>query len=221
MDISYEFNHNEQIISLLIKSFPEFEKNFSIPITFSDEMPPIFHKRQKFERKEKEGKLDDYPIDELMGVYLPRTRNIVIYMQGINRAVNDLSKEINDPNLYENLLTIVILHEIGHYWFYNVKIKTALPTPRINEIEIKECIAQLFVFYCIKNNTELVETMNSLSENQPNEYKTYKCFEMLTLEEFKNVIEKFRNEKPENQTLEEIKKYDIIKFYIDICMYNM
>jgi hypothetical protein len=220
MDIHYKYNHNGQIISLLLKSFPEFEKDFLIPITFSDELPPIFQ-REKFKGKENEGKLEDYPIDELMGIYLPETRNIVIYLQGINRAAMDLSSILKISNLYEKLLKIVMLHEIGHYWFHNGEFLSLELAEWFDNPQVNEWIAQMFVFLCIKEDEILKQTMLKLSNSQSEIYQSFWCTQNMSNDHYKEIIEEIKKTKPEDRLLDRLKENEHIKYLLDIYKYNM
>ncbi len=205
MNIYYQYNRNNEIADFLKTSFEELtSKDYTIPITFSDEIPPIFtDKKRKFEGKE----LDEYPIDELMGAYFPETRRIVIYLQGINRAVKELTDKIATPSLFENLMMIVVLHEIGHFWFHNVTIKKELIirkidddeilnesyfAPEINNPVIGEWIAQMFAFFCLKNNVNLLKTMTELAKVQPNEYRSYQNYNQLDINDFKKYTKAFQ-----------------------------
>ena len=205
MDIHYRYNRHNGINDFLKPDFEELtSKDYSIPITFSDEIPPIFFdEKGKFKGQD----LDKYPIDKLMGVYIPETRNIVIYLQGINQATKDLADRITVPNLFENLMTIVILHEIGHYWFHNVTIEKDIIimkldddqilnetyfAPGINSPVIEEWIAQMFAFFCINKNVNLVKTMEGLAKDQPNEYQSYLHYINLVINEFKKYVKAFQ-----------------------------
>ena len=205
MDIHYCYNRHNEINDFLKPNFEEIiSKDYSIPITFSDEIPPIFFDKEgKFKGQD----FDKYPIDKLMGVYIPETRNIVIYLQGINQTTKDLADKITVPNLFENLMTIVILHEIGHYWFHNVSIEKDVIimkldddqiltetyfAPGINNPVIEEWIAQMFAFFCINMNVNLVKTMAGLSKDQPNEYQSYLKYNSLIINEFKKIVKAFQ-----------------------------
>jgi hypothetical protein len=198
MDIHYCYNRKNEIIDFLKNSFEELtSKDYSIPITFSNETPPIFFDRYG---KFKEHDLDKYPIDDLMGVYYLTTRSIVIYLQGIHRAVNELSDIIAIPNFYENLMTIVILHEIGHYWFHNVKIDAKNYSlvnnysldPKILNPTIGEWIAQMFTYLCIKENDDLLNAMEELVKVLPIEYQSFKNYYTMDISEFKRSAKAFQ-----------------------------
>lgn len=221
MDIHYRYNRNEEVISILLKFFQEFKKDYTIPITYSDETPPIFHEGPEFEGKENEGKLPNYPFEGLMGAYFPETRNIVIYLQGINKTTNDLSGEIKIRNLFENLMIIVILHEIGHYWYNNVKFSSVEPTAWFDDPWVNEWIAQMFVFQCIKDDEMLKTTMIKLSNSQSEIYQSFNCKNEMSIDLFKKIIEKIRKTSPEERTYSKLMENEKIKRLIEGCKYNL
>jgi len=175
--MKYSFNNNLKIEKLLSAVFPKFCNNINcnINITFSDEIPPIFLENDKFQGKEKK-KLHEYPIDLLMGSYYPESRSIVIYLQGINMFVNAEGCNCN----YEDVLMLVILHEIGHFWYHHLS-NTYTYTENTN---VQEWVAQSFAFLVMKENKDIKECMEKLSKHQPIKYQTYNEITPISVNEF-------------------------------------
>lgn len=198
MKTNYHYNDSDQVIQLVHNFFfnekinmklisaqglakYEFEDSFNeiIPnIIFSDKIPQILIKHPD---------LDEYPIDELMGIYSPQTRSITIYVQGVEKAKQKLFEvypeltQNKGNNLYADLIKIVILHELGHYFFHNMDFKLVTwnndaPQPFapifINE-SVDEWVAQSFAYNCVKYVPELESILLRLTEIQPLPYKSF------------------------------------------------
>ena len=186
MDIHFGYNLGHEIHDLLKNHFEELtSRDYSIPITFSDEIPP--------------GKeFGKYPIDRLMGLYIPETRNIVIYLQGISQVARELADKIANTNLYEKLMTLTILHEIGHYWFHNVSnaqicdrcFKNDPFAPVFINDYIDEWVAQMFAYVCIEQDSNLQDIMIKLSKNQDEKYQS---FLIPSGNDFKHITHIFQN----------------------------
>lgn len=216
MDIYYRYNRNKEIISLLENTFEEFKKENSIPITFSDEIPPKLR-----------DKMDDYPIDGLMGAYFLETKHIVIYLQGINRVANDMGSKFKISNLYENLMIIVILHEIGHYWFDNIAFTARFncykDLPKVSTMDnpsIDEWVAQMFAFICIKKKKNLIKTMHELTKDQPEEYKSFRN-NSADIEEFKDIVRVFQHHITIFKELKITEAIEEAQLKIEACKFNL
>ena len=224
MKIQYNFKRDQEIIDCLIENFMEFKTTMSIPIIFSDKEPPIYLDRifisgKPRTEKEKNPILRKYPIDRLMGEYLPKKRQIIIYLQGINRAAEYLSKKEKHPNLYDNLLSIVLLHEIGHFWVHNFKNDKMSNNKRFNDNNLSEWIAQVFAFLCLHKSVGAKKVMLLLAKYQPAAYRTFVVFQNLPLNEFKNSIKQLSSDDSKCNWkffLLEINKYD----YLNECIEN-
>ena len=73
-------------------------------------------------------------------------------------------------------LKIVILHEIGHYYHFNVNhefINDEEFAPQALNLSIDEWVAQTFAYLCIKENELLKETMIEIAKFQPKEYRSF------------------------------------------------
>lgn len=199
MNTYSNYNDANEIISLVHKAFPEFEKGYAVQIIFSDETPPIFQSKSD---EEIDRFKDKFPIDELLGTYTLETKEIKIYLQGIRWATEIQKKKILEKNVFfEELLKIVILHELGHFWFHNVSFLNEAPSDKPNSPEIDEWVAQMFTFYCIENCIEnkhdLMIIFEELMKNQPIEYKIDDFHRNIVVELFKEIVEEVRKEKTE------------------------
>jgi hypothetical protein len=99
-------------------------------VILSEDDPPIFktNKRLKeiYEEDEAEGFLD-YPPDfeKLLGCYIPSKQTIILWIKGIELCSRRLfaGRDKNGQEMigipFENLLTCVYVHELGH-WFSHV-----------------------------------------------------------------------------------------------------
>lgn len=191
MKPNYSYNSSDEIVSLIHNLFlksginvkmiseggygkyvlEDFIKEMMPGIIFSDEITQV----------------GDFSTDGLMGVYSLESRSITIYPQGIEKAKQELLKvnteyysKNKDSNLYADLTKIVILHELGHYFFHNMDFKhvywnNEVPQPFasvfIHEM-IDEWVAQSFVFNCIKDVNHLFDTFQKLTEIQNVQYKS-------------------------------------------------
>jgi hypothetical protein len=189
MKLNYDFNKDKIIIQCIKDFFPESD-GICIPIIFSDEVPPILIINQP--------NIDKHPICGLGGKYDPKTKEITIYLQGLNRATEDLGNieivrrymrryNFTKSALYQMLLKVVIVHEIGHYWFYNFADNPELMEDKDyihnkidylkNDLErnnfIDEWIAQMFAYLCLTDPAEK-KFMVKFSKKQPEEYRTFK-----------------------------------------------
>ena len=198
----FRFNRNEKLISILEEKFPEFKKSegflfndITIPIIFSDEIPLIFSEDKEFKGRENDEDLPYYPIDLLLGAYFFRTRQIVIYLSGLQKATEALSKimKYNKYDFYQYLLNIVIFHEIGHYWFHNfideAKFKYDDQFDMQNNFEsksINEWISQMFAYLCTDSDQEK-DFMIKFAAKQPTEYKSFLKNTDITINEFKEI----------------------------------
>ena len=192
MELNYHYNSNEEIISLVHNMFEkhginqkgispkryleyvfdEINNQIMPNIIFSDELP--------------NKKIDDYSTDGLMGAYSPESRSITIYLQGIEKARNKLLEvyadyyEENETNLYADLIKIVILHELGHYFFHNMDFKSLVCREEsqpfaavfLNEM-IDEWVAQSFTYQCVENESNLLDVLVKLANEQKLHYKTF------------------------------------------------
>lgn len=179
MSMMYDYNRREEILYLVYSNFPEL-KDFNIPIVFTDEIPERLIKLLKTTNNEKK----KATIYKLLGEYLPQNNTIKIYLQGFRFIFQ--YREIDEQNIkeYQTLFKIVILHEIGHYWFYNhsglsVQYNDLLLDITGNEelnqeksCFIHEWVAQIFAYICLENEEERA-FMKKFAENQPPEYGTF------------------------------------------------
>ena len=137
-----------------------------------------------------------------MGAYFPDTRNIVIYLQGINMIVNNKDCTCN----YEQLIILVILHEIGHFWYHKM-VKGENYSP---DTIVQEWVAQMFTFLIIKENQEVKDCMTNLSKKQPIEYKTYcDSFFEKGVKEFRAKLKDVKSLKNDINMIIEAQKYNI------------
>jgi len=194
MSTIYDYNRSTKVLESVILKFTEL-KNFSIPIIFTDEIP--FKLNEFIEKGLDYNKDFKYPIFQLFGEYIPKNNIIKIYLQGLNFAFRNSALDKKLMKEYQMLLKIVILHEIGHFWFYNntglpLKIKNdlivELETSDNNQSDRKyiyEWVAQIFAYLCLETDEER-DFMKKLSSNQPEEYQTY-------LDDIKNItLNKFK-----------------------------
>ena len=72
---------------------------------------------------------------------------------------------------YEHLLMLVILHEIGHFWYHS--LGNTYTYTYTNNTNVQEWVAQVFTFLVIKDNLEIKDCMAKLSKHQPYKYQTY------------------------------------------------
>lgn len=192
MNLNYEFTKDE-LIKQCIKDFFSELNATGIPIIFSDEEPSIL-----IIEKKTDNKIDKYPVCDLLGKYNPQTKEITIYLQGINRATEDERKNLvkydlanykcTKSDFYQHLLKVVILHEIGHYWFHNFAVDPKLMKEsgdvylrnKINFLEndpersifINEWIAQMFAYLCLTDPVEK-SFMEEFAKIQPPEYNAF------------------------------------------------
>lgn len=231
MNLFYQYVQNSDVSSLLTSTFEKFKnEDYSPVIIFSDEKPPLLRET-----------MDDYPVDGLMGAYFHETRTIKIYLQGINKAFNELTNKIESPeilkNLYPNLLKIVILHEIGHYYHFNVNhefIKDEEFAPQALGSHIDEWVAQTFAYLCFKENEQLKETMIEIAKFQPKEYRSFieTNIEQIEVSEKSTSVQKFLTilsmfQLNENNTNVKYKDIDLItaiknaNIHHDCIIYNL
>ena len=123
---------------------------------------------------------------DLLGCYISTRKQegyIEIYSDKIADCANDISIELElDYELTRSLLqTIVLLHEIGH-WFSHCCFKSNREHRMYifshQTTEIKETIAQLSVIWATlglrnKNTNALREIMDFLTKNQSSPYRQY------------------------------------------------
>jgi len=225
MENLYKYENNKEIKSYVERSFPEFN-DYLLNITFSAEIPPILQSLIDFKSENYDEELTEYPIDQLMGAYSHETKSIVIYLLGIHLAAKQLKSRINVSSLYADLLHIVLLHEIGHYWFYNVKISKDLrfsgaDIEPIKDKKVDEWIAQMFAYFCLKENTNLTMTMSALAEHQPEDYRFYKKYQPENIQVFKLIVRQIHLSDSADQTYKKLIVNDIIKRYKEYCDYNL
>lgn len=198
MKPNYSYNNSDEIMSLVDNLFMEssinvkmisvdgvgmyvleaFNKEIMPGIIISDEIPPVLKNHNE---------LDDYSTDRLMGIYSHQTRAITIYPQGIEKVKQKLIElhpeyaQNKKTNLYANLIKIVILHELGHYFFHNMDFKRVIwnsedPKPFapifINDM-IDEWVAQSFAYNCVKDSTDLAKTFLQLTKIQSIPYQSF------------------------------------------------
>jgi len=211
MKVTYNFNQNESIIQTLVKNFPGFEKiessapnDFPVSIIFSDELPPVLVDKKDKNGKDNNEKLLNYPVETLLGKYKHETKEIIIYLLGIQYVVEAESEKMGycKADFYQHLLKIVILHEIGHYWFYNFIDEANFKDDpnfkedirKFNETEqsnvtntlLHEWIAQMFAYLCL--DSEIEKTfMEKFADKQPEEYQTFLVDIQMNIDDFKGI----------------------------------
>jgi len=181
MSTIYDYDRSAEILESVISKFTEL-KNFSIPIVFTDEIP--FKLNEFIEKGLNNNKDLKYPIFQLFGEYIPKSNIIKIYLQGLNFAFKNSVLDEKLMKEYQMLLKIVILHEIGHFWFYNNSgLPSTIKKDLIVDLEandnnqndgkyIHEWVAQIFAYLCLETDDERY-FMKEFSKNQPEEYQTY------------------------------------------------
>ena len=171
MSIMYDYNRSGEVEKLIYTSFPELQNEINfIKINFSDELPPILanYSNQNFEELRNTWFIQSF--DGRLGEYNPETKEITIYLQGFNFSTNIILSQtgINDIFVfYKTLLKIVILHEIGHFWFDNmVQLQNAKiqnkghfnndlsKYPYKDYKRVYEWVAQMFAYLCLDNEQD-------------------------------------------------------------------
>lgn len=174
-----------QIVEAELRGICSFVIGHSPSETFSDEEPP-------FRLSER---VDTFPIDGLLGIYLPKDQRITIFNKGIVRVSHLLDAEPND------LKMIVRVHEWAHALIHLgisetergeiVKDDSKWPQYHASADEafaqieptLHECIAQLLTFHAIRSLQQTAQTpegraaleriegvFDRLSHRQPAEY---------------------------------------------------
>lgn len=202
----YNYNKNREIQLLLSKSCPDFQFDDCV-INFSDEVPEHLENLRKEERpfgRKDDTEIPQVMIDELMGAYFPDLKKIVIYLQGINHVANYRIPKCT----FENLLQIVIIHEIGHYWHHSIETKNYYKRCTWE----KEWIAQTFTSIVAYQSTALQECMDNLREKQNVCYKTYQEFRKANMnaliQSIQNINDPILEELKRRQTYSDFGIYD-------------
>lgn len=178
MSIIYDYNRSVEILEQVYLRFPEL-KNFSIPIVFTDEIP---FRLSEIIKTTNEKNYKEVKIFKLLGEYLPQENIIKIYLQGFRFAFQ--YSLINEQTIrdYQILMKIVILHEIGHYWFYNFHglnssdVSELIDFSRDNNYHhkyIHEWAAQAFSYLCLTDEEEKKYMKSFAKDRQPEEYQTF------------------------------------------------
>ena len=111
---------------------------------------------------------------DLLGVYDAKKRRIILYDRLIKRHSINLKVE------YELLKTVVLTHEIGHWIAHQLPhiFSASWPSPRFNKTDsnIKEGHAQLFCYWAIEGNKDLLVAFERLLSGQSNKYKVFQDY---------------------------------------------
>ncbi|WP_297099321.1 hypothetical protein [uncultured Draconibacterium sp.] len=190
MEINFSFNRSLEIIDEVSTTFSEFESNCPT-IVFSDEIPPLL--------AGKNNEIEKFPVCGLLGEYCLRTKKIIIYLQGINFVHTKLGSNPQSSKLYQNLLKIVIIHELGHYWHYTCMNKSNYEGSICDE-EFSEWIAQMFTMFCLSKYKTATEILFNLSKNQPDIYKSFVDFKIMFKEHFYEIVRELWSSYPSEIT---------------------
>ena len=132
----------------------------------------------------------------LLGIYLPREQQIILFSKAIFYASNVL-------NIDSKILTqVAIVHELSHFLSHKYPINEKVWEGYVNSfkdnIKMHEFIAQLSTCVILKPNDTLFNAFVKLSKNQAEEYQiTYRYSTLCCIEFNPNlyayVINVFRN----------------------------
>ena len=121
----YDWMQSKQTILAPGKTLPEWPK-----IILSEEDPPIFKTNKRLKKIYEEDEAEvvlDYPPDfeEWLGCYIPSEQTIILWIKGIELCSKRLFAGCDENGQtmigipFENLLTCVYVHELGH-WFSHI-----------------------------------------------------------------------------------------------------
>jgi len=196
---SYRMTQQDaQYVSMAINKFADKAMQLQLlpKIVLSFDPPPFLvrhpHLASDYFRRSYHGKTEErsekrysegmFDIEQLLGLYLSHEKKIVLYLLGIRWAAEQLERRMNKSRskIIEDLTTIVLVHEIGHW------ITHQMPTKNYEEWEqeyydttsenVHEGWAQLITYWCIQNNPDLLTTFQELNRNQSAPYHQYKDF---------------------------------------------
>ena len=191
----YNYSSNDLCFRLITKLYSENTEIIeNAQITFSDEIPPYIIKDFKGSVKGidiEDFNLKQIPVCQFLGQYFPETSKIKIYLKGISLVSN--RKRID----FKLLTQIILIHELSHYLSHHYRLnnkKWETKKYSIANPEIHEFIAQLSTFLLIKNEKDLLNVFEQLSEFQPQEYQSYKLVEdpSISFRDFFRIVEGIR-----------------------------
>lgn len=128
-------------------------------------------------------KLQDNYFDGYLGMYAAIDKNwekegrIVLFSKPIKRVAEEYSTHsgILKEESLNNIIQIVLYHEIGHWIFHYANIENFRYNKFYNEInnDLHEAIAQFFVKEAIKNDQKLKDLFNWLCSKQSQIYNNH------------------------------------------------
>lgn len=193
----------------------------------------------------------DNILDGVLGIYFLENKwksegRIVLYHKNIRKASNEIAKNnpIDPKFAYISLTKIVLLHELGH-WIHHWKLPTR-PADKTEEdchyninfkdqsTELKEAIAQYYVWLAIEEEPAIIEVFEKLLIDQGPVYHGHKelikqgANGKLIIENYIINYELLKNVLTEEDILKpsqvELKKQDelaeIVKNNLDSFVYN-
>jgi len=190
IDNAYEFLWPMPFQVLQILTGLEFKIGKFPSDRMSEEEPPLFDSYQSGEI---------IPIDGVLGIYYPRSREIIIFQKGINWA----SKLLNEKP--EHLEIVVKYHEWSHAIIHIGRDENneicSLRAYNSIENRLHETLAQLLTYHGLKhriNNAQreiarqalqkVFEVFKVLSPRQPPEYRDWNKFENVPLERLRKFM---------------------------------
>ncbi|MFA5217377.1 MAG: hypothetical protein WC388_00405 [Bacteroidales bacterium] len=167
LNLSTMINQLEVLIIKIQEKF-KFESSIFNDISFLNEYGPLHPNIIT--------KTDKVPTDEVLGQYL--SKKIKIYLNSIQEFAKFLNNNQTLCNV-DDLVFIVVLHELGHYWFHKEQL-VHMKTPPCHGDKIGEWIAQMFVLYYIEDRMDLFIGISN--NNQPESYNLNNRYRRMPLE---------------------------------------
>lgn len=138
----------------------------------------------------------------LLGVYNSHEEKVVLYEKGIQWFADVFMR--NNPSAKENLFTIVLAHEIGHWITHKLHPQNSSEewdTPVFDDCyafdkSLLEGWAQLIAIWGIDGEKDLIDTFNHLLEHQSSPYHAFSSKKSSTQSNVMNTLSQLRSIRP-------------------------
>lgn len=136
-----------------------------------------------------------YPIDEVLGVYIPEQQTVKLYKKEIKQVASRLGVKA------ETLRNVVLLHEVVHAIVHlgrdadghNFETQAYLLVDNgLKPSPFHELIAQLICYHCVKDDQGLYECFLRLDHHQPEAYRHWIDLKDMSLEQIRSALIKLR-----------------------------
>ena len=178
---SYTPEQNEkELITILMEIMKKggYSPSELPPIFVSSETPPIFKEYPELEENHGGIPQDKISIEELLGVYLSRPEEIVIYERGIRWLGHSFEEE--------QLFSVVLIHEIAHWITHKLEHpesstwETSLYDSA--ERDVHEGWAQLMTWWVANRvGGKFKQTFEKLNKKQSPPYQVFERFKSVPI----------------------------------------